>query len=185
MGPGYKLSPFVGYSHFSQGISDFGSVDFAFSPPLNRGSGTFLQQFTTWNALRLGAAADLMLTPRLRLIADAAWLPDVRFEGLDIHVGADNGGPQSGSGRGVQLEAILSYYLTDQFSVGVGGRYWAMWVPNGTTTFLSNGIPPERLAAEQAAGGGTAPQRFAAEQAAVFLQASYKFGVPCCAGLFR
>jgi len=26
-----------------------------------------------------------MLTPRLKLSADAAWLPDVRFDGLDIH----------------------------------------------------------------------------------------------------
>ena len=32
-----------------------------------------------------------------------------------------------GTGIGVQLESILSYLITDQFSVGVGGRYWAMW----------------------------------------------------------
>ena len=170
MGPGYSLSPFVGYSHFSQGMSDFGAAHIEFVPPQPGTPGVGLQQFTTWNALRLGAAADLMLTPRLKLSADAAWLPDVRFEGLDVHVGATNGGPQSGSGRGVQLEAILSYYLTDQFSVGVGGRYWAMLVPDGRINLL-NGL--------------TSGQRLAAEQAAVFLQASYKFGVPCCAGLFR
>jgi hypothetical protein len=33
--------------------------------------------------------------------------------------------------------------------------------------------------------GLTVGQRLAAEQAAVFFQASYKFDVPCCAGLFR
>jgi opacity protein-like surface antigen len=170
-GPGYKLSPFVGYSHFSQGMSDFGIVEISFSPPANGAAGTHLQQFTTWNALRLGAAADLMLTSSLKLSVDAAWLPDIRFEGLDVHtVNTTASGPQSGSGKGVQLEAILSYYLTDQFSVGVGGRYWAMWVPNGTTTAIAF---------------GTMPQRLAAEQAAVFLQASYKFGIPCCSGLFR
>ena len=32
-----------------------------------------------------------------------------------------------GTGIGLQLESILSYLITDQFSVGVGGRYWAMW----------------------------------------------------------
>ena len=172
MGPGYRLSPFVGYSHFSQGMSDVGSVQIAFSPPVPTEplGATFLQQFNTWNALRLGAAADLMLMPRLKLSADAAWLPNVHLEGLDVHTMNANGGPQSGSGKGVQLEVILSYYLTDQFSVGVGGRYWAMWVPDGETTFV---------------GGNTAAQRFAAEQAAVFVQASYKFGVPCCAGVFR
>jgi hypothetical protein len=83
LGPGYRISPFVGYSYFSQGMSDFGGVNIAFVPPQQEAPGVGLQQFTTWNGLRLGAAADLMLTPRLTLSADAAWLPDVRFEGLE------------------------------------------------------------------------------------------------------
>jgi hypothetical protein len=125
-GPGYRLSPFVGYSHFSQGMNDFGSVQIAFSPPQQGPPVVGLLEFTTWNALRLGAAADLMLVPRLKLSADAAWLPDVRLEGLDVHtINTMASGPQSGSGSGVQLEAILSYLLTDQFSIGEGGRYWA------------------------------------------------------------
>jgi opacity protein-like surface antigen len=174
MGPGYKFSPFVGYSHFSQGMSDFGAANIAFAPPQQVSVGTGLLQFTTWNAVRLGAAADLMLTPRLRLIADAGWLPDVHFDGLDVHLlrTAEPSilSPQRGNGRGVQLEATLTYNLTDRFSVGVGGRYWAMWIADGQTNAFQS---------------GNVTSRFAAEQAAVFLQASYKFGVPCCAGLFQ
>jgi opacity protein-like surface antigen len=175
VGPGYRLSPFVGYSHFSQGMSNFNNVNIAFAPPLPGEPGVGLLQFTTWNALRLGAAADLMLVPRLKLSADAAWLPDVRLEGLDIHPLRTEVpsilSPQSGNGRAIQLEATLTYDLTDQFSVGVGGRYWAMWIPDGQTNlFLA---------------GKLIPERYAAEQAAVYLQASYRFGVPCCAGLFQ
>lgn len=55
-----------------------------------------------------------------------------------------------------------SYYLTDQFSVGVGGRYWAMWTTEGETS-------------------GFKGDAFKAEQAALLLQASYKFGGACCA----
>jgi len=174
MGPGYGLSPFVGYSHLSQGMTDFGAVNIAFAPPQQGSPGVGLLQFTTWNALRLGASADLVLVPHLKLSADAAWLPDVRFEGLDVHpqrTGVSSiFSPQSGNGRGVQLEATLTYDLTDRFSVGVGGRYWATWTTDGQVNLFLSGLQPER---------------FAAEQAAVFFQASYKFGVPCCAGLLR
>ena len=34
----------------------------------------------------------------------------------------------------MQLESILSYLITDQFSVGVGGRYWAMWTTKNAIT---------------------------------------------------
>jgi hypothetical protein len=70
----------------------------------------------------------------------------------------------------VQLEATLAYQLTDQFSIGVGGRYWAMWVPDGKTDFFST--------------GEFAKQRFAAEQSALFVQGSYKLDLPCCAWPF-
>ncbi|MGE0035221.1 MAG: hypothetical protein AB7S93_06265 [Xanthobacteraceae bacterium] len=40
---------------------------------------------------------------------------------------SDDQSPETGKGRGVQLEAVVSYDITPAFSVGVGGRYWAMW----------------------------------------------------------
>ncbi len=90
----------------------------------------------TWQSLRLGSSAEVMLAPRLKLTADAAWLPYVKFNGTDHHIFLGSSivaevFPESGRGTGVQLEAVLSYYLTDQLSIGVGGRYWAMRTTSG------------------------------------------------------
>jgi opacity protein-like surface antigen len=173
-GAGYKLSPFVGYNYFRQEMDAFGITNVNFSPPIQEAPHSVLplQQFATWDSLRLGTAVELWLTPGLRLSAEAAWLSYVHLDGTDNHPlrvgeGPSTRSPQDGNGTGVQLEAALTYNLTDQFSIGVGGRYWAMWVSDGKTDSFST--------------GELARQRFAAEQAALFVQGSYKFDVPCCA----
>jgi hypothetical protein len=45
----------------------------------------FLQEEDTWISWRLGTSAVLMLTPRLKLTGDVAYLPIVRFSGVDNH----------------------------------------------------------------------------------------------------
>jgi hypothetical protein len=86
-----------------------------------------------------------MLTPRLKLSAEAAWLPSVWFNGVDNHFVGNTGVlaeiiPASGRGRGVQLEAIASYFVTPQWSVGLGARYWGMWTsPTGQLNFTFPG----------------------------------------------
>jgi hypothetical protein len=62
--------------------------------------------------------------------------------------------PQEGEGTGLQLEATLSYAVTEALSVGVGGRYWSMLTTDGTVVAM----------------------RYAAEQAHFLVQGSYKFG---------
>jgi hypothetical protein len=106
--------------------------------------------------------------PRVKVSADAAYLPYVWFDGTDNHVLRSLVSPENGHGQGVQLDLSVSYALTDQFSLGIGGRYWSMWTTSGETNF---------------GGSGTlVPQRFAVEQAAVLVQGSYKFGEGCCSG---
>jgi hypothetical protein len=95
---------------------------------------------------------------------EAAYLPYVHYLGQDDH-GPGAVSPQWGDG--VQFEMILSYDLTDRFNVGVGSRYWAFWIPNGKTANFANG-----------GTGNIDAQTFSAEQAAVFVQVSYKFGLP-------
>ena len=66
----------------------------------------------------------------------------------------------------------MSYAISPQLSVGVGGRYWALWTTNGQVVrTVDNGAPIMP----------TPPQAFegAVEQAGVFLQAAYRFGVVC------
>jgi hypothetical protein len=67
---------------------------------------------------------------------------------------------------------MISYYVTPQVTVGMGGRYWALWTNNGhASRTVDNGFPiPE-----------TPPQAFKAfaEQAGLFMQAAYHFGPDC------
>jgi hypothetical protein len=104
-----------------------------------------------------------MIADRFKLGADVAYLPYVTFNGTDNHVLRDLISPESGTGRGVQLEGILSYLVTDQFSLGVGGRYWAMWTTkDAITEFGGAPCPCQTLPAKT-------------DRYGVFIQAAYRF----------
>lgn len=162
--PAARLTVFTGYSYFEQPMLTNKLMTYVMYAPAQTVDAVGLGQDTIWRALRVGAAADVLLAPRVHLNAEAAYLPYVRFHGEDDH-GPNAVSPQWGTGNGVQLEAILSYDVTERVSVGVGGRYWAYWVAQGKTANFSNG-----------GKGEIEQQTFSAEQAAMFLQASYKFG---------
>ena len=159
---GYKVASFVGYNAFRQKMKAFGCAQVA-NPnsdcvPATPTSVLGITEDDTWQAFRVGMAAEFMPAPRLKFSADAAYLPYVWFDGTDNHVLRALVSPKSGHGNGVQLEAMVSYALTDRFSVGVGGRYWAMRTTSADTNF---------------GGTGTfVPQRFATEQAALLVQGS-------------
>jgi opacity protein-like surface antigen len=175
-GLGYKVGVFGGYFHFNEGMNAFGCAAIAFinctpNPVPTYGSPVITEN-DKWEAVRIGVAAETMLTDRVEISGEAAYLPRVWFNGLDQHFVGNTGVlaevfPASGNGSGVQVETLLSYYLTSQWSVGAGGRYWGMWTtPNGqwNCTFGC---------------GGTfaAPQFYKAqvEQLGAFVQTSYKF----------
>jgi opacity protein-like surface antigen len=175
-GPGYKIGAFGGYFALNQSMNAFGctaiaSVNCTPNPVPTSGSPVITEN-DKWRAVRIGLAADAMLTDRVKISGEAAYLPWVQFNGLDQHFIGNTGVlaetiPASGKGSGVQLEAALSYYLTPQWSVGVGGRYWGMWTtPTGQLNFTF-GLP----------GAPTPPQYFRAqvEQIGGFVQTSYKF----------
>jgi opacity protein-like surface antigen len=164
--PAYRFTPFIGYSYLEQHLQTPKTLDYIMYSPAAVSGTLGLGQDNNWHAVRVGAATDILLAPRLHLNAEAAYLPYVHYRGHDDH-GPGAISPQWGDGHGVQLEAILSYDVTDRWSVGVGSRYWAFWIPNGETANFATG-----------GTGGINQQTFAAEQAAAFLQVSYKFGVP-------
>jgi opacity protein-like surface antigen/outer membrane protease len=168
-GADYRAGLFVGYAHVHEQYFDDTCVQLA-APSQGCVPATFGQPGITetdnWNALRLGAAADVWLTPNLQLTADAAYLPYVQFKGRDHHWQRDLVIDGKGTGQGGQLELLLSYYLTQDFSVGVGGRYWAMWTTSGSDVF--DGEPLART------------DIFRYERAGVFLQGAYTFD-GCCA----
>jgi opacity protein-like surface antigen/outer membrane protease len=175
-GPGYKVGPFVGYNYFTERWDTFGCAQIAnqFSDCVPTVPSTTLigTQDSTWQSLRVGMNSEVMLVPDLKLTADLAYLPYVSMTGRDNHLlrTTTTYFDQQGTGQGVQLEIIASYFVTDNFSVGVGGRYWAMWTTSGTDTCTGCG------------GAGvvspSSPARFNTERYGTFLQADYRFGAP-------
>jgi opacity protein-like surface antigen len=161
----FRVAPFVGYSIFHQYMLGFGCTQFA-NP--NSDCGTpipttvfAISEDDTWQAMRLGAVVDAQIAPGLTLTADAAYLPYVRFGGTDDHVLRSLLSPEQGNGTGTQLEVTLAYAVTDRLSIGVGGRYWAMWTSDGSVDFGGAGV--------------IVPMRYSVEQAALLVQGSYTF----------
>jgi outer membrane protease len=172
--PWNKLGVFIGYNYYKEDKGAFGCTQIAnpFSDCIPAVPSTVLgiTENDKWQSLRLGVAGEIMVAPGLKLSGDVAYLPYVKFNGLDIHwqrTDVPNQlSPETGNGRGVQLEGILSYYITPNFNVGVGGRYWAMWTNDDAfTNDFSTPCPCLTLPSKT-------------QRAGMFLQASYKFGQP-------
>lgn len=168
-----KIGIFAGYNFYRDRKDAFGCMQIglphpdsvcAVPDPISK---IAISQYEDWHSLRLGVNGTLALTRGLKLNVDAAYLPYAHISALDIHhnrteMGSPNS-PAWGTGRGMQLETILTYDVTRQFSVGVGARYWAMWAADVLTAGFGEPVPGQML-----------PIRV--ERYGTFLQASYKFG---------
>jgi hypothetical protein len=75
--------------------------------------------------------------------------------------------PQDGTGRSVQTELILTYGITENFNIGVGGRCWAMWTTSGRQSCNGGCI----------GASSSPPSPFTAntERFGTFVQMSYRF----------
>ncbi|MDA9465104.1 outer membrane protein [Bradyrhizobium sp. CCBAU 53415] len=171
-GINYKVGGFLGWTYYEQSSDSRGCVQIT-NPTatcLPRGDDRVVgSQNAQWNAPRVGLSAETMLTERWRLNTDVAYLPWTDFKGRDNHLLRDQTlfDEQGGNGGGgVQVEGVLSYFFTRNFSVGIGGRYWAMWVKRrGDSTCSSSGCvddPP-------------AFAKYSMERWGTFFEASYRF----------
>jgi len=169
-----KIGPFVGYNRYTQRSDSFGCIQIAnpllpcLAPGDNRAVAT---QDTTWDSLRVGAAAETMFLDRWKLTADIAYIPYTSFSGRDNHLlrAVTTFFDQTGTGQGIQLEGILSYFVTPNFSIGAGARYWAMWTTSGSFTCTGCGGAGVVSGPEQA--------KYNTERWGAFLQAAYRFDV--------
>ena len=137
-GGDFRVGAFVGYHYFNEGVNAFGCVQTAgngdICNPAIPTSVAVISQSNRWQSVRLGLDGTVLLGDRFKFSAEGAWLPYVYLNGSDWHllrIGSDQcdfNGPisETGKGWGYQLEAQLSYMLTPNFSVGIGGRYWHM-----------------------------------------------------------
>ena len=169
--PGAKVGAFVGYNYYAQAINAYGCTQVAGSDicaPAPASTLLGLTENDSFNSLRVGLSSEVMLTDRLKLTADAAYVPWVNFTGLDDHLLRQLLLPEaSNNGNGVMLEAILGYDITNNWNVGIGGRYWAWNMNTGTETFNFLGTPPPFF---------VEPARFTSERYGMFAQSSYKWG---------
>ncbi len=168
-GAGWKLGAFVGYNYYEQRLNAYGCAQVATNPAICATPGVIspaslgLSRNEYWQSMRLGIGGQTMITDRLKLELEAAWLPYTKFTGNDNHWFRPDINPLTDSGvghTGYQLEGIGSYQVTKDWSVGLGARYWSMSA-KGHTTFP--GFPPS-------------PTKYTASKTTVFLQAAYKFG---------
>lgn len=177
-GPDFRVGVFGGFHYMNQTVTAYGCAQTAVNP-LICGAFTIpnqvkvITQDNNWYSARIGVDAAFEFD-RFRLSVDAAWLPYVWLSGTDAHwlrmnnIPGDFTGPvpEDGKGWGYQLEAVLSYRVYEQFSVGIGGRYWYAQT-RGFTHFENHIV-----------GFAASPQpvEWKTQNFGVFLQASLKLG---------
>ncbi|WP_234050171.1 MULTISPECIES: outer membrane protein [unclassified Xanthobacter] len=168
-----SLGAFVGYRALYQNVNGFGCRQIASDttcdvasqqayPALLSSIG--LSETETWQGVALGLNSRMQLSDRLRLEVDAAYLPYATRSSADNHWFRADINPQAetGHGWGAQLEAVLSYAVTDRLNMGLGGRYWYFATNEASTVFPYS--------------AQRSPMAFYAERYGAFLQASYRFG---------
>ena len=115
-GPGYKLDLFAGYFRFNETMKGYGCTPLAnancFAAVPITGD-PIIAETDHWDALRTGIAGEMMITDRLKLSGEVAYLPYVTFKGVDDHYFANTGvianiNPEWGHGDGVQADVLAS-----------------------------------------------------------------------------
>jgi hypothetical protein len=173
-------SVFAGYGYLAEVVNAYGCTQMAGNPgicvPAIPSASAAVTEDTHWNLARIGLQGELYMLDCLKLTAEAAWVPYAQIDAQDTHwlrLGTTPGSiagpiPESGNGQGVQVEAILSYQVTDFFSFGVGGRYWYLQT-KGESDFehVIVGFPPPFVAQ---------PTNFTTNRYGAFAQAAFRFG---------
>lgn len=181
--PTHRLGTYIGYNYYRETMGAYGVEQTANPlgpygadvggglPPVGH---AIITQEATWQSLRLGVAGEFNLIPRVKLSADAAFLPYVSVDAEDEHFFGNTSkvasiNPLFGNGVGTQIEAMLSYDVTERWSLGVGARYWAMWTTDASfeRSFdadrpVTYPLPQQHLKLET-------------ERAGIFGQVMYKF----------
>jgi opacity protein-like surface antigen len=164
----HRLGAFVGYGYWRERLNTYG-CDQLNPPAANVSCNNLGSEFNgldndaTWRMIRLGVAGDTRFG-RWRLSGEAAYVRG-RAEVTDWHNQRPDirGIREDAVGSGVQLEAMLSYFLTPSFSVGAGARYWHI-AGDGNSHFEDKGP----FVAE--------PIKLESERFGLFVQGSIKFG---------
>lgn len=162
----FRLGAYLGYQRYFEKFHGHGCVQTAASgmcvPAYDKDLRT-LSETGRWDALRLGLTGDVRLTDRVSLRGDLTYMPFATLSAFDNHWMRPEINPmaENGRGYGLQAEAILSYRLTEAWSVGAGARVTYFRTDKAHTQFP---------------GDDPAPLSFSSFRWGGFIQASYAFG---------
>jgi opacity protein-like surface antigen len=164
-----KLGAFIGYNYYEQssrayGCAQIGTFKFDCYQIKFPVQDLILTQMERWNSMRLGLNATYEITDKVRLNGDVAWLPRSYLRGIDRHWLRADINPMIEKAHGFgnyQLEAVLSYAITEKIGLGIGARYW-YFEASGHTKFPFVNT--------------TSSEYFKSTRSTVFSQLSYIFG---------
>jgi len=127
-----RLKGFVGYQFLNDGVKA-------------EESSSILEQTRHWHAIRLGMTVDADITERIGVSFDAAAVP-WSYNRVDTPWSATRDESwRSAWTYGFEADAMLNVDLTQNWQVGVGGRYW--WLQsNFDRRYISSG---DKLVYEQ------------------------------------
>jgi TolA-binding protein len=123
-----RVGAFVGFHSWLESVDARGCTQVGLNPficgiPLPAGSVKLVSEKDRWNSLRVGTVVDVNVTDRLKWTGEAAII-STSARPVDTHYFTFGVDPASGHGGGFQAESILQYQVTDNFSLGVGARWW-------------------------------------------------------------
>ncbi len=154
----FRIGAFIGYNHWLEIVNASGCSQVGGNPgicfPALPTSMKVITEEDHWNTLRAGGVVDVKLTDKLKWEAEIAYASTSQHA-QDTHYFTFGLDPATGHGAGFQAETVLKYQLTDQFNLGVGGRWWHL-----TTTALDSF---DQLL------------KYETDRYGVFLQGSYRF----------
>lgn len=163
--PRGSIGAFVGVTGILERYQSYGCVQTATSticvPSVPAGYDT-ISETAGWAGLRVGLAAEVDLAEAVSVRGEGAYLPLVYMGGYDNHWLRPDINPvyEYGRGAGFQLESAINVAVSEQFSIGLGGRYWQVMTRDGGALF----------------SGGTQPLTAVSRHYGAFLEFTYGLG---------
>ncbi|WP_158658898.1 hypothetical protein [Methylocystis bryophila] len=125
--PRFRIGAFIGFHGWRESVSARGCAQIGANPeicqPAIPAGVTLVNERDHWNTFRAGGVLDVNLTDRLSWSGEAAMV-SVSQHARDTHYFTFGVDPARGQGAGFELESLLKYQLTDNLSLGIGGRWW-------------------------------------------------------------
>jgi hypothetical protein len=146
-----RIGAFVGYLYWNEKVTAYGVrcnpddvAGFFCGPPGSVPipfSVAALGYQPTAHGVRIGFDARYEFLPGWSLSGEAAWLPYVWLQNLDSHFLRVDLAPSpniistANGGQGFTAEAFLNYAVTPNIELGLGARYWGVYVGRGDVVF--------------------------------------------------